>query len=353
MKSVLLIIFATLIAITVASNVVVLTPENFDSIVDGSKNILVEFYAPWCGHCKHLEPEYEIAADHFAGNDKVVIAKVNADEHKALGGRFGVTGFPTLKWFAKGWTAGSEIAYDGERKAPGIIDWVTEHAGAKKKSSQSSVVVLGPENFDSIVLDSNKDVLVEFYAPWCGHCKKLAPEYEKFAAAFKNEHNVVVANLDADKHKELGTKYGVTGFPTLKFFSKHNKDGETYSQGRDLNSLVSFINEKAGTHRTATGALTAHAGRVDELDEIVAKFDGHNADELHNEVEIHLKGLDTNSDDYKNGQFYAKVLLKLEKDGSFVKNEKDRLTRLIDSPSTASAKADEFTERRNILAAFP
>jgi protein disulfide-isomerase-like protein len=69
------------------------------------------------------------------------------------------------------------------------------------------VTVLTPENFDQVVLDPTKDVLVEFYAPWCGHCKQLAPTYDKLATVFKQEPEVVIAKIDADKYKDLASKY--------------------------------------------------------------------------------------------------------------------------------------------------
>ena len=61
-----------------------------------------------CGHCKKLAPDYEIVADTFANSKEVLIAKVDADQHKSLGSRFGVQGFPTLKWFPKGSTEPEE-----------------------------------------------------------------------------------------------------------------------------------------------------------------------------------------------------------------------------------------------------
>jgi len=86
----------------IAAGVVDLTPENFDTYVDGSKGAFVEFFAPWCGHCKTLAPEYETVGDAFARTPEVVIAKVDADAHKDLGNRFDVHGYPTLMYFPKG-----------------------------------------------------------------------------------------------------------------------------------------------------------------------------------------------------------------------------------------------------------
>jgi protein disulfide-isomerase A6 len=72
-------------------------------------------------------------------------------------------------------------------------------------------------------LDPTKDVLVKFFAPWCGHCQHLAPTWEELAA--KHDTNVVIAEVDADAHGALGSKFNVQGFPTIKLFSKSDKSG--------------------------------------------------------------------------------------------------------------------------------
>lgn len=113
----------------------------------------------------------------------------------------------------------------------------------------SAVLDLIPSNFDSTVLQSGKPALVEFFAPWCGHCKNLAPVYEDLASAFAHaKDKVTIAKVDADAEKDLGRRFGVQGFPTLKWFDgKGGEDGvEDYKGGRDLESLVEFVKGKTG-----------------------------------------------------------------------------------------------------------
>lgn len=88
----------------------------------------------------------------------------------------------------------------------------------------------------------------------CGHCKSLAPIYEKVAQAFQLEKDCVVANLDATTAEDVAGKYGVQGYPTIKFFKP---DGEVveYQGGRGLDDFVKYLNKQCGTHRKADGSL--------------------------------------------------------------------------------------------------
>ncbi len=134
----------------------------------------------------------------------MVIAKVDADKHRELGSKFGIQGFPTLKWcvlrllyytkyarFAKG--AAEPEDYKGGRELEDFAAFITEKTGVRSniKVQETAVTVLTSGNFNDIVLDASKNVLVEFYAPWCGHCKSLAPIYEKVAQDFQAESNVI------------------------------------------------------------------------------------------------------------------------------------------------------------------
>lgn len=114
-------------------------------------------------------------------------------------------------------------------------------------NAASSVLDLIPSNFDKIVLESNKPALVEFFAPWCGHCKTLAPIYEELAQNFDFAKDTVsIAKVDADAEKDLGRRFGVQGFPMLKWFDGKSDTPEDYNGGRDLESLSDFIIQKTG-----------------------------------------------------------------------------------------------------------
>jgi len=454
-------LITALFAAALASEVKVLTEDNFDETIKSNANVLVEFYAPWCGHCKKLAPEYDAASLKLKGED-VVLAKVDATEEGEVAEKYEVRGYPTLIWFKNG----KSKEYDGGRSTDTIVSWVMkkigpvltelktaeEVEGFKKKGdavviasigeddiptlksvaedmdnpfgyitdasvakdaevdgivvfktfdegkasydgkmdkkeitsfvsaesiplvmtwkdnqemmgkldapllfsvhdgsdiegvtnamkdaakakkgkylfytvdakhdpnsrlleffgvkagetvvfSQSDrkkfffrdsdlsglegfltkvesgeqkpefkseeppsdntkpVTVLVGKEFDAIVKDTTKDVFVEFYAPWCGHCKKLAPTWDKLGEHYKDDDSVIIAKMDATANEVPEPE--VRGFPTLYFFPADNKSGLKYEGERSLESFIEYIDEKGTAAKSA-----AATGGKDEL----------------------------------------------------------------------------------------
>jgi protein disulfide-isomerase A6 len=333
-----------------------LTPDNFDSHVGKDKPALVEFYAPWCGHCKHLVPEYTklgAAVDKSAWKDKIVIAKVDANAHNDLGSRFGVTGFPTIKWFPAGSTSPEE--YNSGRDADSFLKFINEKAGSNIRipKEPSHVVDLDASNFDAIALDASKNVLVEFYAPWCGHCKKLAPDYEVVARTYATEKTIVIAKVDAneEKNKKLAEQYGVNGFPTIKWFPKDNKAGQDYNEGRSPADFVAFVNRETGAKRTIGGGLHWDAGTDKQLNSLAQEFMGADAAKratLKEQMQQRIN--EVKSED---ATYYEKTIEKvLAKGDDFPEKEGARLQKMLDSNAVALDKRDSFQRKINILNQF-
>lgn len=461
-KLLLLCAFSAVFAdITEEKGVLVLTKDNFDGAIADNKFILVEFYAPWCGHCKALAPEYEKAAQSLADEkSEIKLGKVDATEHQSLAEKFEVRGYPTIKFFRDG----KPVEYGGGRQAADIVNWLKKKTGppcttldsvdaAKKFIEKDEVVVIGffkdvtsadakayeeaaagiddipfgitssadvfkeyevesdgivlfkkfdegrnnfegavsadavtkfvmgnrlpivveftqesaqkifggeiknhillfikktekdfdtkltdfkeaakdfkgevlfiyldtsdednarileffglkaeecpavrlitlgedmtkykPEsddlsteairtfvqgfkdgklkphlmseevpsdwdskpvkvlvgkNFVDVALDEKKDVFVEFYAPWCGHCKQLAPIWDELAEKFKDKDDLVIAKMDSTANEVEQVK--VQSFPTLKFFPKGSQDIVDYNGERTLEALAKFV----------------------------------------------------------------------------------------------------------------
>lgn len=464
---------ATVLSVAAASDVIDLTDADFESKTKDHDMMLIEFFAPWCGHCKRLAPEYEIAATKLKKNDPpVALAKVDCTEAgKESCSKFGVTGYPTLKVFRNGKFSQE---YDGPRQADGIvnhlkkqagpaskeytsleklkqrmdnadenlvvgfftekdnslhkvfdkasgnkrndfnfahtfapeilqhfkyenavvlfrpphlhakfeesaiavpsdvdetvlnierflddnqfglvgqmhpdseekflkpvitayydIDWVRNKKGsrywrnrvarvAKKfkeqrvtfsiaskgeysrsfddwkldtkqdvlaaaKNEQGEVFLMqdefsvenfekfandfmagkikpyiksepipenndGPvkvvvgENFKDIVLDETKDVLIEMYAPWCGHCKSLEPKYTELGEKLKNVKDIVIAKMDATANS-AHPSFSVTGFPTIYWAPMGNKKApKKYQGGREVSDFIEFLKQES------------------------------------------------------------------------------------------------------------
>ncbi|KAI8978532.1 thioredoxin-like protein [Pilobolus umbonatus] len=118
-------------------------------------------------------------------------------------------------------------------------------------SPRDDVIEITPKNIDSVVYDTNQLVVMEFYAPWCGHCQKLVPTWKKVASNLKGLVTVTAINCDEDKNKGICGQYQIQGFPTIKVFStekrvdkrtgKATKSATDYQGPREAKSLVDYL----------------------------------------------------------------------------------------------------------------
>jgi len=203
-------------------NVLVLTNSNFDEAVKSNKYMLVEFYAPWCGHCKSLAPEYAKAAGVLKGeNSEIRLAKVDATVQSELGEKFKIRGYPTLKFFVDG----TPLEYGGGRTSDEIVQWL------KKKSGPPSVTISTADELTKLKEGSEVAVL--------GLFKNLESAN---AQLFNNVAKTVDSvSFGVTSNADLFAQLSVTGDEGVILFKKFDEGQNTFDGQWTDEELKKFI----------------------------------------------------------------------------------------------------------------
>jgi protein disulfide-isomerase A1 len=204
--------------------VLVLTDTTFAQAIEEYDHVLAEFYAPWCGHCKNLAPEYAKAAQQLAEtNPNVKLAKIDCTVEKNLASQYDIKGFPTLKFFSKS-LGPNPIPYEGGRTAPDIVNWL------KKKTGPASVEVKSVE--DAEVQIGNNEVVVFFFGP----AGEAHDNYLKAAATYED-----VAFVHSSDEAVLN-KYEAQP-NTIILFKKFDEGKNVHTGETTVEAITAFINE--------------------------------------------------------------------------------------------------------------
>jgi len=152
----------------------------------------------------------------------------------------------------------------------GLVAFAYCEEAAVEIKEEKDVLVLTDANWEKAVTDEN-NILVEFYAPWCGHCKALEPEYAKAAAKLKEmQSTVTLGKVDCTVETKLAEKFGVQGFPTLKFFKKGK--AQEYGGGRTENEIIAWLNKKTGPPAVSVDSAEALKKFTEDRDVAVVGF---------------------------------------------------------------------------------
>jgi len=197
-------------------DVIHLTAESFEEeVMNSDQHVLVEFYAPWCGHCKSLKPVWEKAATEIKKKGWAVkLTALDATRFGDIASKYGVKGYPTIKVFGPDKSVEPED-YASGRDQEGIVQFAKELVNGKEPKNPW-VTDLTDADFDDAVLPSEDNWIVEFYAPWCGHCKELKPQFEKTAEAQAGKAKF--GAVDATINSELAKRFNISSYPTLYAF---------------------------------------------------------------------------------------------------------------------------------------
>ncbi|CAB3401497.1 unnamed protein product [Caenorhabditis bovis] len=206
-------------------------------------------------------------------------------------------------------------------------------ANEEEDDSDEIVLSLDSSSFND-ALEQNSFLLVKFYAPWCGHCKALAPKYQEAARILKEEgHNVRLAKVDVTENSDLGKLFDIRGYPTLKFF--RSSVSIDYTGGRETNDIVEWIKKKMmpSVHSITTDEELEDFKKDEEQVVVIAHFEDEELKNAYQTVADKLENLKFGAikgdkvKEVKNGEIL--MYRKGELSKQFTIENKDDILRLV------------------------
>merc|ERR1712142_383680 len=257
--------------ITKDEGVLVLTVANFAKAVEDNEFVLVEFYAPWCGHCKALAPEYVKAAAKLVDQgSEIKLAKVDATEEGSLTEEHGVRGYPTLKFFRNG----KPVEYNGGRQADDIVNWLLKKTGPPAKALASveeakAFIAEKPVTIVGFFKDQESDAAKQFLAAVSAtddHPFAITADDAAFTEYSMTADGVVLfKDFDEGKNVYEGevTEDGLVKFVaanSLPLVVDFNHETASKIFGGEIKShLLIFLSKEAGHYDTYLEAATSAA----------------------------------------------------------------------------------------------
>ncbi|URE34173.1 Thioredoxin [Musa troglodytarum] len=232
-------------------------------------------------------PAFQEAAKLFKGKLIFVYVEMdNEDVGKPVSDYFGVTGDGPQVLAYSGNEDAKKFFLDGEVTLDNVKSFAEGFLDDKLKpfyksdpipeTNDGDVKIVVGKNFDEIVLDESKDVLLEIYAPWCGHCQALEPTYNKLAKHLRGIESLIIAKMDGTTNEHPRAK--TDGFPTLVFFPAGNKsfDPITVDTDRTVKAFYIFVKQHAAIpfklqkpkSETTTGGAASLDGEKSAKDEL-------------------------------------------------------------------------------------
>lgn len=234
---------------------------------------LVEHFSPYCSHCKAFEPTWTaLVSNHTAGASlaqvdcivnggtaSLFFFALHTDMIEDLCNKNGIKAYPTINLYKDGKFVET---YSQSRDLDKLQAYVDLHAvkrtiqepvtpaklAAKPVPEPPSRPVNVPGQVEKLSETTFKQftsqpepILVKFFAPWCGHCKKLAPIYAKLAGHLKGR--VQIAEVDCDRYPKVCKAQDIRGYPTLKWYSGSGSEGVEYTGKRTGDAMRAFINK--------------------------------------------------------------------------------------------------------------
>ncbi|MCJ8732856.1 hypothetical protein PDJAM_G00216070 [Pangasius djambal] len=222
--------------------VVTLDPDSFQQLVKKRKHTetwMVDFYAPWCGPCQALLPEWRRMARMLSG--MISVGSVDCQKYHSFCQSESVRAYPEIRLYPQNSNRRDQYhSYNGwHRDAHSLKTWALS-------SLPRASIDLSPEDFKRKILEGKEHWVLDFYAPWCGPCQQFAPEFEILARMLKG--TVRAGKVDCQAHYDTCQLAGIRSYPTVRFYpylgtARQHQGGE-YINSQSSNVIADIIQQR-------------------------------------------------------------------------------------------------------------
>ncbi|KAI0368478.1 thioredoxin-domain-containing protein [Pilatotrama ljubarskyi] len=252
------------------TELLVLNPDNFESTIsDGVW--FIEHFSPYCGHCRRFAPTWKqlVEETEKKADPGIHLAQVNCAVNGDLCNKNGVTGYPQMNLYRNGQFVET---YTQSREFDLLTAYLDAHAEPSNPPAPAATAAPEPQivekdllaeelvrskqdvnptgtvlSLDEKTFKQNVDkggLFVKFFAPWCGHCKKLAPIWTQLGSAM--QHKLAIAEVNCEEHGALCKQEGILGYPMLVYYGGKGAGKTEYTGGRKLEQLKAFADKVSG-----------------------------------------------------------------------------------------------------------
>ncbi|KAH0813437.1 hypothetical protein GEV33_009353 [Tenebrio molitor] len=216
-----------------STNLHALSPADFVDIMNEGGTWFIDWYAPWCPPCRKLMPELRRASQHF-DSDSIQFGTIDCTVHRNLCSQHGIRSYPTTILYNGTQTQ----RFHGVPSEEGIVEFVSHLINP-------AVITLDDNSFVQLMRKPEDELwVVDFYAPWCGPCQRLGPEWRKLARQVSEFSEIKVAQVDCVANADLCSAQNIHSYPTIRLYPVGSKGLNTvamYNGNRDLVSMKSWL----------------------------------------------------------------------------------------------------------------
>jgi len=240
-----------------SNGIITVNSQTWNEVVKSTgHDVVVEFFSPTCIYCIQFEPTWNEIGQYFKDEDTVIIAKIDASKSDGMIPGVEITGVPTVLMYPAN-KKDNPIFYYSQRSTSHIVEWILENANLPveveityksqplPQNTNGPVVEVVGLNWKSIVLNPDKDVFVNFYAPWCPYSNKLLPTWQSLGNRLKDIPTIVIAQFDGTANEVPGLR--LEAFPTMILYRAGTNEQRAYEiyHPRTEDALLTFLQTEA------------------------------------------------------------------------------------------------------------